>query len=161
MTAPRRTAIGLAMIALTLAPLSFAREPDTMHAQGTFDLKFEQPATGDAAAKASGFDRLTLSKRFSGALAGSSRVEMLALGDGTTDGAYVALETFTGTLDDRSGGFALRHSALMRGGKPEDWNIVVIPGSGTGALAGLEGTMTIRMVDKQHHYDFAYTLPDG
>ena len=37
--------------------------------------------------------------------------------------------------------------------------VTVVPGSGTGGLAGLAGTMAIEIVDKKHLYDFTYTLP--
>jgi hypothetical protein len=38
--------------------------------------------------------------------------------------------------------------------------VVVVPGSGTGQLAGIEGTFTIVIASGKHSYDFAYTLPD-
>jgi hypothetical protein len=37
--------------------------------------------------------------------------------------------------------------------------ITVVPDSGTGALAGLAGTMVITIADGKHFYDFSYTLP--
>lgn len=37
-------------------------------------------------------------------------------------------------------------------------SIKVIPGSGTNALAGLRGTMTIDIVDGAHLYTFDYSL---
>jgi hypothetical protein len=85
---------------------------------------------------------------------------MLADGGGNRkDGAYVALERVTGTLDGRAGSFALVHRALMRDGTPEGWSVVVVPGSGTGALAGLEGSLRITIEHGTHFYDLEYTLP--
>jgi hypothetical protein len=40
-------------------------------------------------------------------------------------------------------------------------SIRVVPDSGTGALAGLDGTLGIRIEAGQHYYDFDYTLPDA
>lgn len=130
-----------------------------MHATGTFDVSFDTSAPEDANAKASGLQRLSLRKVFQGGFVGASRVEMLALGDGRTDGAYVALEVLAGTLSGREGGFALMHSSTMRDGTPEHWTIRVAPGSGTGALAGIDGQLRIRVDGGRHHYDLDYTLP--
>ena len=80
-------------------------------------------------------------------------------GGGRKDGAYVAMERVTGTLHGRAGSFALVHRALMRDGTPQDWTVVVVPGSGTGALAGLEGSLRITVEQGMHFYDIEYTLP--
>jgi hypothetical protein len=37
-------------------------------------------------------------------------------------------------------------------------SVTVVPGSGTGQLAGLAGTFTIIIEGKQHSYEFDYTL---
>jgi hypothetical protein len=37
--------------------------------------------------------------------------------------------------------------------------VVVVPGSGTDALAGLEGSLRITVEDGQHFYDMEYSLP--
>jgi hypothetical protein len=39
-----------------------------------------------------------------------------------------------------------------------DQRVVVVPDSGTGALTGLRGSMTIRIEGKAHFYDLAWTL---
>ena len=38
-------------------------------------------------------------------------------------------------------------------------DVQVTPGSGTGALTGIEGHLTIRIEGKQHFYDLEYMLP--
>jgi len=123
---------------------------------GTFDVKIlppSRPASDD------GFVRLSIDKTFQGALDGTSRVEMMATSDGRTpSGGYVALERFTGKLDGKSGSFIMQHSATMSPGSSE-MNIVVSPGSGSGALAGITGTLEIRQEGKQHFYTLRYTLP--
>jgi hypothetical protein len=73
-------------------------------------------------------------------------------------GAYIAMETFTGTLQGKTGGFALHHTGIMRNGTP-DLTINVVPDSGTGQLTGITGKMTIIIAaDGKHSYDFEYTL---
>jgi hypothetical protein len=69
------------------------------------------------------------------------------------------MERVSGTLHGRAGNFALVHRALMRDGTPEEWSVVVVPGSGTDALAGLEGSLRITVEDGQHFYDMEYSLP--
>jgi hypothetical protein len=83
---------------------------------------------------------------------------MLGFQAGDKSGAgYVALELVTGTLDGRQGSFVLQHSGTMEG-SAMSLSVTVVPGSGTGQLAGLAGTFTIIIEGKQHSYEFDYTL---
>lgn len=148
-----------AALALAAATTARSKESINMHAQGSFDVTVQPQTADNAQAKSAGVSRLSLDKRFHGALEGPSQGEMLAIGGGGESGAYVALERFTGALDGRHGGFALMHSSGMRNGKPENWSVTVVPGSGTEQLAGIEGTMLIRIADGKHDYEFEYTLP--
>jgi hypothetical protein len=84
---------------------------------------------------------------------------MLAVGDGKTSGAYVALERVTGSLHGRKGSFALVHRGLMIDGKSEGWTVTVVPGSGAEELAGLSGDMTITITEGKHFYELTYRLP--
>lgn len=135
-------------------------EPVTMHAIGNFDVKVQPQTPDNPQAAASGLGRLSLDKQFHGDLEATGQGEMLAAGDGATSGAYVALEKVTGTLHGCSGSFVLVHRALMADGTPQGWTVVVAPGTGTGELAGLDGSMTITIASGKHSYDLAYTLPD-
>ena len=53
----------------------------------------------------------------------------------------------------------LQHNATMTRGAPY-LNIVVIPDSGTGELAGLGGTMHIAIDKGNHSYEFEYSIAD-
>lgn len=100
-----------------------------------------------------------LEKQFSGDLAGHSQGVMLSAGDPSRGIAgYVAMETVAATLAGRSGGFALQHNGTMDA-SGQTLNIVIVPGSGTGALAGITGSMVIRMENQQHLYTLSYDLP--
>lgn len=163
----RTRAIWIASICIAVAALAFARSgflpiPEerivTAHATGTFDVKVTPQPPDDKDAVPG---RLLLEKQFHGDLAGSSKGQMLTAGDSTKGSAgYVAIEQVTGTLAGRSGSFALQHSGTMTHGALE-LSIKVVPGSGTGQLAGLAGAMTIKIEDGKHFYDFEYTLPAG
>ncbi len=129
----------------------------THQARGKFDVKLlpqaPDPTVGDAVG------RMLLDKRFHGPLDATSVGQMLAIG-GTVKGsaAYVAMERVTGTLDGRSGSFALQHRGVMNRGVPE-LLVTVVPDSGTGELEGLTGTMTIDITGGEHFYGFEYSLP--
>ncbi len=42
----------------------------------------------------------------------------------------------------------------------QELSIVIVPHSGTGQLAGISGTLVIRIADGQHFYDINYSLPE-
>ncbi|MBB2487219.1 DUF3224 domain-containing protein [Mitsuaria sp. WAJ17] len=103
--------------------------------------------------------RRSLEKQYEGGLQGRSLGEMLAAGHPQQgEAAYVALESFQGTLQGRAGGFALAHLGLMHAGR-QDLRIALVPGSGTGALQGITGELTLRIEGGVHHYELVYTLP--
>jgi hypothetical protein len=85
---------------------------------------------------------------------------MLSAGTAVKNSAgYVAFEQFSGTLDGKTGTFVLQHSATMTRGDGK-LSITVVPDSGTGALAGIAGTMAIRIEEGgKHFYDFDYSIP--
>lgn len=85
--------------------------------------------------------KATVSKKFTGDLEGEGHVEyvMMYRSDGTA--AFVGLERITGRLGGKSGSFVLQRTGAFDGGKANE-TYTVIPGSGTGDLAGLSGSGT-------------------
>jgi hypothetical protein len=136
------------------------KETVPMQATGTFDVKVAPQKPDNAPAQASGVARLSLDKQFHGDLEATGQGEMLASGDGTQSGAYVAIEKVTGSLHGRSGSFYLVHRALMVQSTPQEWTVVVVPDSGTGALQGISGAMRIEITEGKHFYHFDYDLPN-
>jgi hypothetical protein len=132
-----------------------------MHASGSFDIKLEPQKTDNPQAQAASIGRLSLEKQYHGVLAAVGKGEMLATRDSQQSGAYVAIERVTGTLQGRSGSFALVHSAAMKRGVPENWSVAVVPDSGTEQLTGLSGTLKITIDGGKHLYDFHFTLPES
>jgi len=118
-----------------------------------------QAAEGGADA---GLGRMSIEKQFHGDLEGSSKGFMLSSAATIVKGSggYVAMERFTGTLKGRTGSFVLQHSGTMTRGTPH-LSVAVVPDSGTGQLAGLTGTMTIKIDNGNHSYNFEYTLPEA
>lgn len=133
-------------------------KPMKTQAKGTFDVKVI-PVPPDEKAQETGIGRFLLDKQFHGDLEASSKGEMIASGSPASgSGGYVAMEKVSGILNGRKGSFMLQHNGTMQGGAAE-MNVVVIPGSGTEELAGIEGKLTIIIADGKHSYEFEYTLP--
>jgi hypothetical protein len=131
--------------------------PET--AQGTFEVK-TAPLSPDEAIAATSIGRYSLDKVYRGDLEAASAGEMLGAGNPATGTAgYVAIEEVTGTLQGKSGSFALQHFGTMGGGK-FDLNVRVVPGSGTRELEGIAGVLTIIIEGGKHSYAFEYTLPE-
>ena len=57
-------------------------------------------------------------------------------------GTYVAMESFDGALDGAVGTFNFVHAATTEGGDGAHEHFAVVPGSGTGRLAGHPGRRT-------------------
>jgi hypothetical protein len=105
--------------------------------------------------------RMTGRKQFQGDLQGTSTVHMLTAATGVErSGAYVAVERISGTLHGRRGSFVVQHNGTMTRGTPH-LTITVVPDSGTGELAGLAGTMQIRIAGSEHFYELEYTLSEA
>lgn len=129
----------------------------TNHASGAFEVQLKPQAQEDGVGDPT-VGRMSLDKQFHGGLEAVSRGQMLtAMTDVQGSAGYVAIERVTGTLDGRNGTFALQHSGTMTLGVPQ-LSVTVVPGSGTGELAGLSGSMTIDVTGGEHAYDFEYAL---
>jgi hypothetical protein len=125
----------------------------TQHARGTFEVTLTPDQPDD------GIGRFRIEKAWAGELEGTGRGLMLSAGDPARQTAgYVALETFEGSLADRSGGFAFQQLGIMRPGAQE-LTYLVVPGSGSGDLVGLEGTLALEIAaDGTHSYDLAFSF---
>lgn len=126
------------------------------NASGTFDIQM-QPAPAAEGRAAVG--RMFIDKQYTGGLSATGQGEFLSAGNPAAGAAaYVAVEQVSGTLNGHEGGFALVHAGTMQAGQSE-LSIRIAPGSGTGALAGISGTLKIDIVERVHHYTLSYTLP--
>ena len=131
-----------------------------MHrATGTFDVRVAPLEPYNKDDKSLG--RFSIDKQFHGDIDGTGKGEMLSFGTGAagSSGGYVAMEKVSGKLNGRSGSFALQLNSTMDAGKPS-LSIIVVPGSGTGELAGITGKFDINDFTK-HRYVIEYTLPEG
>ena len=129
----------------------------TQFAKGSFEIKMQPAPAGEGAGRVA-VGRMLIDKYYSGDLIGIGQGEMLSAGNPAAGSAgYVAIEHVTGTLDSRSGSFALQHSGTMHAGASH-LTIAIVPGSGTDDLAGIKGRLKLDIVDRKHFYELEYTL---
>lgn len=129
-----------------------------MIAEGAFDVKVLPLGEGDVA-EGIALGRMTIDKTFHGDLSATTKGQMLtAVGEGNGSAAYVAAERVTGTLHGKAGSFVLLHRGIATR-EGQELDVVVARDSGTGALAGLAGTLRIDIVEKKHFYKLDYSLP--
>lgn len=158
------TAALAAVVGIALATGGDASEGGTTMtetARGSFDVTVE-PVHQEKLADGNGVGRFSLVKQYHGDLEAAGKGEMLT-GETPVEGAaaYVAIEHVDGTLGGRRGTFLLQHQGTMAHGE-QHLAITVVPESGTGELAGLEGTLEITIAeDGKHFYELEYTLAEG
>lgn len=127
-------------------------------AKGSFTVEMK-PLGEPQAADGVSMGRMALNKRFEGDLVATGQGEMLtALTPVKGSAGYVAIERVTGTLQGRTGSFVFQHSGTLNQGA-QQLSITVVPGSGTGGLAGIAGTFRLTIIEGQHLYEFEYLLP--
>ena len=132
--------------------------PVTNHATGSFTVSIVKQEDQGQDAK---LGRFMLDKQYHGDLQATGKGQMLTAGtDVKGSGAYVAIEHVEGNLKGRDGGFTLQHSGTMTQNVPQ-LTVAIVPDSGTEALKGIAGKMTITITpDGKHTYDLEYTIPN-
>jgi hypothetical protein len=124
------------------------------HAKGSFDVTITPQDSADEAPVA----RMLLYKEFHGDLEAIANGEMMAAHEPLTGaGVYVAIDRVAGTLHGKGGSFLIAHRGI-RNADGQQLEIVIVPGSGTGQLAGITGTVGIEIVEKKHYYSVEYEL---
>ena len=151
-----RRLLVIAHLVLGIVPALHAQQESSMTARGTFEVKVTPFALDDSTDATIG--RLALDKEFHGDLEAHSSGQMLGVQSQVEGSAgYVAMEVVTGTLHGKQGSFVLQHLGRMQGANME-LRVQVVPDSGTGALTGIAGSMTIIIEGGKHSYEFEYTL---
>jgi hypothetical protein len=109
-----------------------------MRANATFEILSADQSPyddGDGARLMRG--RVT--KSYRGDLEGNATAELLLAQTADGPGAYAAQERFTGALHGRRGSFVTQYGAVSGNGHGAETTWTVVPGSGTGELAGIRG----------------------
>ncbi len=126
----------------------------TTHA--TFEIQLTPDPAGDLDGAAG---RFAFTKTWRGGVEGVGRGVMLSGGDPAAGAAgYVALEVVEGAVEGRRGTFLLQQLGSMTS-EGQRLDYLVVPGSGTGELAGIAGTVALTVADGEHRVELAYDLP--
>jgi hypothetical protein len=140
-----------------------------MHATSTFSVSDWTPApateqVGDVPMIQTGtpFGLAHMVKTFDGDLDGRSVTWFLGcLNQETGEGAYTALEAVDAAVHGRRGTFNVVHSASTHGSDRFDEHFAIVPGSGTGDLAGISGGGSLVVEDDgTHRFQLDYELDD-
>jgi hypothetical protein len=104
--------------------------------------------------------RASVTKTFSGDLEGEAFLEYLIVhrGDGTA--AYVGMERVKGKLGRKSGTFVLEHRGTY-GADGARAICRIVPGSGTGELAGLQGEGEFAAQGREAPFTLDYDFAEG
>lgn len=102
-------------------------------------------------------------KRYHGDLDAEGRARVLMCRAGAhgplANAGYIASEQVSGSLDGREGTFVLQHWGIAEEGAPPRTAGHIVPGSGTGDLAGVSGTVEIAVdADGTHTLSLDYRI---
>lgn len=130
-------------------------------AAGTFSVSNFVPTDyASEVVTALGVGHAHMVKTFTGDLQGRSTTQFsYAFSEESGVGTYVAMESFDGTVNGRSGTFNFAHSATTDGKSRENEFFVIVPSSGTGELAGITGTGAIVIDGSTEQVVLQYELP--
>jgi hypothetical protein len=108
--------------------------------------------------------RASFTTEWAGEIGGTSTCWLLiSYVDGDPDdpqslvGPYSGYELVTATIGERSGTFVLAASGDHRGGVART-DVTIVPGSGTGDLAGISGTGAYAADAMEYHLELDYEL---
>ena len=132
-----------------------------MRATGTFSVESFNPVAIDSPIEtALPVGIATMVKAYEGAVSGrSATIFTSAFDQARGVGTYVAMESFDGSLDGRAGTFNFTHAASTSGADRADEHFLIVPNSGTGALATIScaGGMAVDS-DGTHRVWFDFEL---
>jgi len=107
-------------------------------AEAVITVHTYQPANYETPADGPSLVRIHVEEAFSGDIEGAGVVEFLQAAQADGSASFVGIERVTGAVAGRNGSFLLQDSGTVTGNVVAgDW--FVVPGSGTGELAGLRG----------------------
>jgi len=109
-----------------------------IRAEAVITVHKYEPVAYDEPGEGPVLTRIHVEESFSGDIAGDGIVEFLQAGGADGSASFVGIERVAGLIAGRAGTFLLQDAGTVEGQVVSgDW--FVIPGSGTGELAGLRG----------------------
>lgn len=129
-----------------------------MQATGEFQIQFEPQVPSFKGSNDIRIGRMSLRKKYTGALEALSVGEMLSATSPMEGHAgYIALEQISGSLGGLKGSFVVQHFGI-KDPHSQDQRVEIVPGSGTGDLVKIRGSMQIRVSAGKHYYELNYGL---
>jgi hypothetical protein len=111
----------------------------TQRADAVITVSKYEPSAYDEPADGPVLTRIHVEERFSGDIEGDGIVEFLQAARPDGSASFVGIERVTGAIGTKQGTFVLQDAGTVEGNVVSgEW--FVVPGSGTGQLAGLRGT---------------------
>jgi hypothetical protein len=108
------------------------------HATGRIEVKTYEPQPYDELDGGPNLVEIHVTETFSGDIEGEGVVRFLQAVRDDGSASFVGIERVTGSIAGRQGSFLLQDAGTLEGNTVKgDW--FVVPGSGTGELAGLRG----------------------
>jgi hypothetical protein len=112
---------------------------DPRRLEAAISVQAYEPSSYDAPEHGPALVRIHVEETFSGEIDGTGVAEFLQISQADGSASFVGVERVTGTVTGKRGTFVLQDSGTVSGDVVHgDW--FVVPGSGTGELAGLRGT---------------------
>jgi hypothetical protein len=135
------TAYGPAHLPLTQgSPMSTSpRTPDRPTAHARIAVAVWQPEPYDQPADGPALVRIHVEESFTGDISASGVATFLQALQPDGSGSFCGLERVTGAIDGRAGTFVLEDAGTLTSEGSVSGTWFVVPGSGTGELAGLRG----------------------
>ncbi|MBG6182609.1 hypothetical protein IWX65_000542 [Arthrobacter sp. CAN_A214] len=132
-------------------------DADEQTYSGEFEITEWAPEPYSEPGSTGELSRVRAVKVFEGGITGTSTAELLMAGNDVGAG-YVASEQFTGTLGERTGSMVVQHWGVAEGTEAAASGHI-IPGSGTGGLAGVAGkALYSQGPDGQHRLELRVTF---
>lgn len=118
--------------------MTTASSGDPSHATGTITVRKYEPSPYDQPAEGPALVRIHVEEDFSGDIEGTGVAEFLQAQVSGDAASFVGIERVSGSIAGRTGTFVLQDQGTLTGTRVSGrWSVV--PGSGTGELAGLRG----------------------
>jgi hypothetical protein len=115
-----------------------ASEQEKSRANAAITVHKYEPAGYDEPREGLALSRIHVEESFSGDISGDGVVEFLQAAGTDGTASFVGIERVTGRIGQRQGTFLLQDAGTVEDNIVSgDW--FVVPGSGTGGLAGLRG----------------------
>ncbi len=112
---------------------------DSKRATGVITVHKYAPEPYDKPAQGPTLAKIHVQESFNGDVEGEGVAEFLQVGGADGSASFVGVERVTGAVDGKTGTFVLQDTGTVEGNVVQgEWHVV--PGSGTGELAGLRGT---------------------